>query len=197
MLIAIHLLLSLGYFTIPRTEPVRPIDPGAWVAHTQALASQDALGCHPDGTLHGHNTLGSIAGGMSGHMPVQRERLNRNNLEEIVKAMTKLDSGLEIRDRMWLKIVIPNAFIGADAVNWVFENVDGVADRREARRIVSSMLRSNLIKHAVNKLTFSEQCYYVLSDGKKQCKFTMSAAFAHSREAIAIVYYHVSIVMRS
>ncbi|XP_061726050.1 uncharacterized protein LOC133531699 isoform X1 [Cydia pomonella] len=26
-----------GYFTIPRTEPVRPIDPGAWVAHTQAL----------------------------------------------------------------------------------------------------------------------------------------------------------------
>lgn len=24
-----------GYFTIPRTEPVRPIDPGAWVAHTQ------------------------------------------------------------------------------------------------------------------------------------------------------------------
>lgn len=29
-----------GYFTIPRTEPVRPIDPGAWVAHTEA-----ARGC--------------------------------------------------------------------------------------------------------------------------------------------------------
>lgn len=26
-----------GYFTIPRTEPVRPIDPGAWVAHTAAV----------------------------------------------------------------------------------------------------------------------------------------------------------------
>ncbi|KAG8235724.1 hypothetical protein J437_LFUL016359 [Ladona fulva] len=26
-----------GYFTIPRTEPVRPIDPGAWVAHTAAI----------------------------------------------------------------------------------------------------------------------------------------------------------------
>lgn len=25
-----------GYFTVPRTEPVHPIDPGAWVAHTQA-----------------------------------------------------------------------------------------------------------------------------------------------------------------
>jgi segment polarity protein dishevelled len=26
-----------SYFTIPRTEPVRPIDPGAWVAHTAAM----------------------------------------------------------------------------------------------------------------------------------------------------------------
>lgn len=29
-----------GYFTIPRTEPVRPIDPGAWVAHTAAIRGQ-------------------------------------------------------------------------------------------------------------------------------------------------------------
>lgn len=128
------------------------------------------MACHPDSTIHGHSGLGSIAGGISSHIPGPRERLNRDNLEEIVKAMTKPDSGLDIRDRMWLKIVIPNAFIGADAVNWVYENVEGVTDRREARRIVSSMLRSNLIKHAVNKLTFSEQCYYVLSDGKNQCK---------------------------
>lgn len=121
------------------------------MAHTQALTSQDTV-C-PDI-----------------QEPI-RERLDRDNLEEIVKAMTKPDSGLEIRDRMWLKITIPNAFIGADAVNWVLENVDGVNDRRDARRIVSSMLRINLIKHTVNKLTFSEQCYYILSDGKKQCKF--------------------------
>ncbi|KAF2349888.1 DIX domain [Trinorchestia longiramus] len=25
-----------GYFTVPRAEPVHPIDPGAWIAHTQA-----------------------------------------------------------------------------------------------------------------------------------------------------------------
>jgi len=30
----------------------------------------------------------------------------------IVRAMARSDSGLEIRDRMWLKIVIPNSFIG-------------------------------------------------------------------------------------
>lgn len=29
-----------GYFTIPRTEPVRPIDPGAWVAHTAAIRGE-------------------------------------------------------------------------------------------------------------------------------------------------------------
>ena len=26
-----------GYLTLPRAEPVRPIDPGAWVAHTAAV----------------------------------------------------------------------------------------------------------------------------------------------------------------
>ncbi|XP_068159957.1 segment polarity protein dishevelled [Drosophila tropicalis] len=134
-----------GYFTIPRTEPVRPIDPGAWVAHTQALTSHDSI-------------IADIL-----PEPI-KERLDQNNLEEIVKAMTKPDSGLEIRDRMWLKITIPNAFIGADAVNWVLENVEDVQDRREARRIVSAMLRSNYIKHTVNKLTFSEQCYYVVNE---------------------------------
>lgn len=69
---------------------------------------------------------------------------------------------------MLLTFTTKSNIIGADAVNWVLENVEDVQDRREARRIVSSMLRNNLIKHTVNKLTFSEQCYYVLSDGKKQ-----------------------------
>lgn len=32
-----------GYFTIPRTEPVRPIDPGAWVAHTAAIRGKTDL----------------------------------------------------------------------------------------------------------------------------------------------------------
>lgn len=30
----------------------------------------------------------------------------------VVKAMASSESGLEVRDRMWLKITIPNAFIG-------------------------------------------------------------------------------------
>jgi segment polarity protein dishevelled len=139
-----------GYFTIPRTEPVRPIDPGAWVAHTTALRS--------------HETVCTDI-----QEPMMRERLHVDmDMKEIVKAMTKPDSGLEIRDRMWLKITIPNAFIGADVVNWVLENVDGIPDRREARKYVSVLLRRGYIKHTVNKLTFSEQCYYVLGNGLTQ-----------------------------
>ena len=83
----------------------------------------------------------------------------------IVLAMRKPDSGLEIRDRLWLKITIPNAFIGSDLVNWIIENVDGVNDRREARKYIANMLRKCYIKHTVNKLTFSEQCYYVIGEG--------------------------------
>lgn len=30
----------------------------------------------------------------------------------VVKAMANPESGVEVRDRMWLKITIPNAFIG-------------------------------------------------------------------------------------
>lgn len=35
-----------------------------------------------------------------------------SDMATIVKAMASPESGLEVRDRMWLKITIPNAFIG-------------------------------------------------------------------------------------
>ena len=34
------------------------------------------------------------------------------DMSTVVKAMAAPDSGLDVRDRMWLKITIPNAFIG-------------------------------------------------------------------------------------
>ena len=33
----------------------------------------------------------------------------------VARAMARPDSGLEIRDRLWLKITIPRAFIGQSA----------------------------------------------------------------------------------
>lgn len=45
--------------------------------------------------------------------PYEEMKLTVNTpMDTIVRAMAAPDSGLEIRDRMWLKITIPNAFIG-------------------------------------------------------------------------------------
>uniref|UniRef100_A0A4X2MBA8 Dishevelled segment polarity protein 1 n=1 Tax=Vombatus ursinus TaxID=29139 RepID=A0A4X2MBA8_VOMUR len=87
-----------------------------------------------------------------------------SDMGAIVKVMQLPDSGLEIRDRMWLKITISNAVIGADVVDWLYTHVEGFKDRREARKYASSMLKHGYLRHTVNKITFSEQCYYVFGD---------------------------------
>lgn len=53
----------------------------------------------------------------------------------------------------------------SDLVNWILQNVDGITDRREARKFIGNMLRKNYIKHTVNKLTFSENSYYQFGEG--------------------------------
>lgn len=113
----------------------------------------------------------------------------KSDMGAVVRAMQLPDSGLEIRDRMWLKITIANAVIGewppgawagawageagscltggsagADVVDWLYSHVEGFRERREARRYASSMLKRGFLRHTVNKVTFSEQCYYVFGD---------------------------------
>ncbi|KAM8927047.1 segment polarity protein dishevelled homolog DVL-1 isoform 3-T3 [Pelodytes ibericus] len=130
-----------SYFTIPRAEPVRPIDPAAWISHTSALT-----GAYPRYELE--------------ESPLSV----KSDMATIVKVMQLTDSGLEIRDRMWLKITISNAVIGADVVDWLYTHVEGFKERREARKYASSMLKHGYLRHTVNKITFSEQCYYVFGD---------------------------------
>ena len=97
--------------------------------------------------------------------PVEEAPLTvRSDMLVIVRAMARPDSGLEVRDRLWLKIVIPNAFIGSDIVDWLHTRVQGLDERRDARKLASQLLRSGYIRHTVNKYTFSEQCYYVFGD---------------------------------
>ncbi|XP_058408608.1 segment polarity protein dishevelled homolog DVL-1 isoform X3 [Diceros bicornis minor] len=88
----------------------------------------------------------------------------KSDMGAVVRVMQLPDSGLEIRDRMWLKITIANAVIGADVVDWLYAHVEGFKERREARRYASSMLKRGFLRHTVNKVTFSEQCYYVFGD---------------------------------
>lgn len=80
---------------------------------------------------------------------------------QIVEAMMMPNSGLDIKNRTWLKIPIPMSFLGSDLVDWLLEHVDGLRERRDARRFASDLLKAKLIAHVVNKLTFTEKCYYV------------------------------------
>lgn len=87
------------------------------------------------------------------------------NLESIACAMASPESGLDIHDRMWLKIRIPNAFIGSDVVNWLFSCVQGFRDRKDAKKFASKLLKQGFIQHTIDlKNSFSEKCYYVFSD---------------------------------
>lgn len=63
---------------------------------------------------------------------------------------------------------------GSDVVDWLYHHVEGFPERREARKYASGLLKAGLIRHTVNKITFSEQCYYVfgdLSGGCESCEF--------------------------
>lgn len=53
---------------------------------------------------------------------------------------------------------------GSDLVDWLFTHVDGFADRRDARKYACNLLKAGFIRHTVNKITFSEQCYYIFGD---------------------------------
>merc|ERR1719411_2033456 len=87
--------------------------------------------------------------------------LTKNSgMQAIINRLRKPDSGLEVKDRVWLKLQIPNAFLGSELVQWLCTNVEGFEDRKEARKYAVHMLKNGFIKDTVNKETFSEQCYY-------------------------------------
>lgn len=62
---------------------------------------------------------------------------------------------------------------GSDVVEWLYHHIEGFQDRREARKYASNLLKAGFIRHTVNKITFSEQCYYIFGDFSdcENCKF--------------------------
>ncbi|XP_028911163.1 segment polarity protein dishevelled homolog DVL-2 [Ornithorhynchus anatinus] len=153
-----------AYFTLPRNEPIQPIDPAAWVSHSAALTG--AFPAYP-----GSSSMSTIPSGSSLPEGCEGRGLSvHTDMASVTKAMAAPESGLEVRDRMWLKITIPNAFLGSDVVDWLYHHVEGFPERREARKYASSLLKAGLIRHTVNKITFSEQCYYVFGDLSGGCE---------------------------
>uniref|UniRef100_G1SS50 Dishevelled segment polarity protein 2 n=1 Tax=Oryctolagus cuniculus TaxID=9986 RepID=G1SS50_RABIT len=153
-----------AYFTLPRNEPIQPIDPAAWVSHSAALT-----GTFP--AYPGSSSMSTITSGPSLPDGCEGRGLSiHTDMASVTKAMAAPESGLEVRDRMWLKITIPNAFLGSDVVDWLYHHVEGFPERREARKYASGLLKAGLIRHTVNKITFSEQCYYVFGDLSGGCE---------------------------
>merc|ERR1719348_1272439 len=168
------------YFTVPRTEPVRPIDPVAWVAHTAAVRGLELpqappaipgyLGAGQHGRAPSLTTLTSSSPSLASTVQAAGQGREdapltvQSGMKAICGALQRPGSGLEVRDRLWLKITIPQAFIGSDVVTWLYARVAGFADRREARKYASQMLKAGFIRHTVSKSSFSEQCYYAFGD---------------------------------
>ena len=72
----------------------------------------------------------------------------------------------EVLENWWTCPVLTAACChpGADVVDWLYAHLEGFRERREARKYASSMLKRGFLRHTVNKVTFSEQCYYVFGD---------------------------------
>ncbi|XP_057305033.1 segment polarity protein dishevelled homolog DVL-3-like [Hydractinia symbiolongicarpus] len=163
-----------GYFAVPKNDVTRPIDPAAWLQHSEAVRASGGLLGRGTGSPS-MSTMTSTSDSLTSSIPEADRYLDNpdgldfgltidTDMHTIVKVMASSDSGLVVRDRMWLKITIPNAFIGSDLVDWLFAHVEGFQDRRDARKYASKLLKTGLIRHTVNKITFSEQCYYVFGD---------------------------------
>ena len=53
----------------------------------------------------------------------------QSGMKAICSAMQRTDSGLEVRDRLWLKINIPQAFIGETLLESCSQTNDGMITR--------------------------------------------------------------------
>ncbi|UMM18961.1 hypothetical protein L5515_014785 [Caenorhabditis briggsae] len=167
-------------FTIPRNsreEPVRPIDTQAWIQHTNAMRGMPSIveesaptpipGEWPHGrppssstvTSNGSNGQNTVVGnGAHIHLDIHTDK------KKVVEIMAMPGSGLDIKNRTWLKIPIPMSFLGSDLVEWLLDRIEGLRERKTARNYAADLLKLKYIAHVVNKVTFTEQCYYVLGD---------------------------------
>ena len=80
-------------------------------------------------------------------------------MSTVVRMMRMDGSGLDIRDRQWLKITIPNAFIGSELVDWLHNKVEGL---QEKGFIVFYLLSLNTVFLLFNTFYFKFGTLYSL-----------------------------------
>lgn len=131
-------------------DAIHPIDTAAWVAHAQAITiphsatSSPSFGSNPQDTRSASTGIARLT----------------TDIEEIIQQMKMPNTGLDIKDREWLKIIIPNAFLGSELVNWLRRNVYGFESNRAAKKFASRMLKEGYIRDPISKKSFSSKMYY-------------------------------------
>ena len=78
-------------------------------------------------------------------------------MSTVVRMMRMEGSGLDIRDRQWLKITIPNAFIGSELVDWLHNKVEGEVSHHYGSSIINSIINNNFLK-TLNSNMLSTVC---------------------------------------
>lgn len=167
------------YFSPPsQSEAIRPIDPSAWVA--QQAARSDIMGTHgvsasalraidssQPGNVIGEtvNYSGNRAKSSSYNCSDKLFSLTCDmDMSAVVRAMKYPNDGVTVKDRQWLKITIPKAFIGSELVDWLLTNVEGFKDKRDAKKYADRLLKEGFIRHVMDKKVFYEQCYYTFAE---------------------------------
>lgn len=154
-------------------EAIHPINTAAWVAHAQAMTmpsnqtqkqsnsatSSPSFGSNAQDTDCIRPASGS-AGRLAGFNLGLRLSKDKNDLKDIVMHMKMPTIGLDIRDRQWLKITIPGAFLGSDLVKWLERNVQGFGNEYDARKFAIRMLEEGIIQDPLSSNHFSPKSFY-------------------------------------
>lgn len=84
----------------------------------------------------------------------------RHDIHTIFTTLRNNPTGLEVKDREWLRVIIKDAFLGSDLIRWLSRNVYGFNSRREVKTYANQMLSLGLIKNPMTSGSFSERCFY-------------------------------------
>ena len=82
------------------------------------------------------------AAASSDHLPLTK----KSGTLAITKRMRQPDSGLEVKDRTWLKIKISNAFLGSDLVEWLHTRVE------DFQVIIFTFIKFEKYAHILNQI---------------------------------------------
>uniref|UniRef100_A0A0N5AQT4 Dishevelled n=1 Tax=Syphacia muris TaxID=451379 RepID=A0A0N5AQT4_9BILA len=85
------------------------------------------------------------------HTNAMQEQRSNFDKVNIVRMMASPGSGLRRKDHFWLKMLIPNSFLGAELVDWLMEHIEGFDQRKQARQFASDLLAEKLIIHFVDQ----------------------------------------------